>query len=782
MSTTDQFPAAGRPSAVPAGTSAAGSVTGTARTIGAADTADTALLTGRRRVAFATYVDLPGLPAFLALLRSLALADPAVCEDYVVLHDGLPDAAVDRIRALHPRVRPHPVDTGRLLAHAGGDPARAADFAPLEAFRVRGYGTLLVLDAHLIARGRLTPLLRLREGLAAPDLPGGGGEDGTPALDGRLLVVQRDHLSDAFCDRLDAEVRTGTARDAAAVLAAVLHARGQKPVHLEALGAGSPFAPAPVPAPVPANGPGAAVDAADAAFHAEFLARPGAVHHDLLVHFGLPHVARTGDLAVARRVAAARIAAGEYQEAVDLLSALPVPLDDAWPHEVLGRSLTSVSRYDEARAHLLLATADNDRAASAFACLSDISWVRGDDAEAERYALAGLSADPTHAPSRNALLRLDLDLPGTRGPEPVREGPARKQLAHVAFYMPMRGNAGDRVLPESVRLAFGPDTGPRSWHSVHAHRLFDEAALRRVNARRGVVVGGGGLFLPDTAPNGNSAWQWNVPDELLERITVPLVVYAVGFNTFDGQSYRQERFATAVRKLVAKSAFFGLRNHGSIAQVRRLLPPSLQDRVRYQPCPTTVTRHLVPGWRDPAEREDTVLVNAAYDRSGMRFGYDYGPFLAQLAEAVRRIGRYAEVRCAAHTPEDDRIALDLRRDHGLTLPVVPMYDCAGAEILDIYARTRLVIGMRGHAGMIPFGCGTPIISLVSHPKMAYFLADIDRPEWGVSVHDLHLADVLTERALAVLDDHPAAVADVLARQDELWRITRENAAEINGLL
>jgi hypothetical protein len=39
--------------------------------------------------------------------------------------------------------------------------------------------------------------------------------------------------------------------------------------------------------------------------------------------------------------------------------------------------------------------------------------------------------------------------------------------------------------------------------------------------------------------------------------------------------------------------------------------------------------------------------------------------------------------------------------------------------------------MRGHAGMIPFGCGTPIISLVSHPKMAYFLADIERPEWGV---------------------------------------------------
>ncbi|WP_037914107.1 polysaccharide pyruvyl transferase family protein [Actinacidiphila yeochonensis] len=756
MSTADQSPA-------PAGT---------------ADAA-TAALTGRRRVAFATYVDGPRLPGFLALLRSLALSNPTVCEDYLVLHDGLPDAAVERIRALRPRTVLRPVDTERLLAHAGGDPARVARFAPLEAFRIREYGTLLVLDAELTVRGRLTRLLRLRDGLAAPSVPGGGGgADGVPALDGRLLVVQQDHLTDDFCARLDAEARTGTARDGADVLAAVLHARGGKPVQLDAIGAGSPLAPAQAEAEA-ADADGGADG--DAAFHAEFLALPGAVHHDLLAHFGLPHVARTGDLATARRVAAAQIEAGEYQEAVDLLSALPVPLDDAWPHEVLGLALTSVSRYDEAQAHLLLATADPGRAASAFSRLAQLTWVRGEDAESRRYALAGLSVDPTHTPSRNALLRLDLDLPGTRGPEPVREGPARKQLAHVAFYMPMRGNAGDRVLPESVRLAFDPETGPRNWHSVHAHRLFDEAALRQVNARRGVVVGGGGLFLPDTAPNGNSAWQWNVPDDLLERITVPLAVYAVGFNTFDGQSYRQERFATAVRKLVEKSAFFGLRNHGSIAQVRRLLPPGLQDRVRYQPCPTTVTRHLVPGWRDPAEREDTVLLNAAYDRSGMRFGHDYGHFLAQLAEAVRRIGRHAEVRCAAHTPEDDRIAVDLRRDHGVSLPVIPMYDYGTAEILDVYARTRLVIGMRGHAGMIPFGCGTPIISLVSHPKMAYFLADVDRAEWGVSVHERHLADILTERAVAVLDDHPAAVADVLGRQDELWRVTRENAAELSRL-
>nr|MDT0526937.1 polysaccharide pyruvyl transferase family protein [Streptomyces sp. DSM 41633] len=131
----------------------------------------------------------------------------------------------------------------------------------------------------------------------------------------------------------------------------------------------------------------------------------------------------------------------------------------------------------------------------------------------------------------------------------------------------------------------------------------------------------------------------------------------------------------------------------------------------------------------------TILVNAAYDRAGLRFGHDYGHFLREMATAVTALGEQAEVKCVAHSLDDERIAFDLRREHGISLPVIPMYDFDNDAIRDVYARTKLVIGMRGHAGMIPFGCGTPIISLISHPKMAYFLSDIERPEWGISVHD-----------------------------------------------
>ncbi|SCG05092.1 hypothetical protein GA0115255_119833 [Streptomyces sp. Ncost-T6T-2b] len=64
---------------------------------------DRRAVTGKRRIAFAVYVaDAGQLPGLQALLRSLALTNPALCEDVVVLHLGLPDAAFDAAHRLHP--------------------------------------------------------------------------------------------------------------------------------------------------------------------------------------------------------------------------------------------------------------------------------------------------------------------------------------------------------------------------------------------------------------------------------------------------------------------------------------------------------------------------------------------------------------------------------------------------------------------------------------------------------------------------------------------------------
>ncbi|MFJ8490635.1 glycosyltransferase [Streptomyces sp. NPDC094038] len=758
---------------------------------------DASALTKKRRIAFASYVDENYLPGFLVLLRSLALSNPGVCEDFVVLYDDLRPASIAKIRALHPRIVLQRVNDTHYDSYVKGDQdnylVRKAYFI-LDIFRLRDYDTVITLDTDMVVLGGLGELLELREGLAAvPQF-----FYGQHKLNSGLLVIQKEYLSDEFCARIDKTGRSGDYeldKHDQGILNAVLDGdfvrldakynfvkrrlSGDLPVpeetkilhftgrHKPWQGGEAGYA--------QAEDRWREFEMTDAEFHAAYFASSGGLHHDLVVHFGTPHVKRTGDVEIARKVAAAHIASGDYQDAVDVMSSVRIPLDEAWPHEVLGHALMSVSRYEDAKTQLLLASAAPNRAATAFARLAQMAWVHGDNTEALRYATAGLTVDPTHRSSRLWAQR-------AAAVPSQEQGSAEDQLAHVAFYMDRQGNAGDKLLPETVRLGFGPDTTSRRWHSVHAHRYFDRAALERVNARRGLVIGGGGLFIPDTMPNGNSAWQWNVPDEHLRAIDVPIMIYAVGFNAFDGQSYRATRFNESLRLLVEKSSFFGLRNHGSIAKVRGMLPPELQDKVVFQPCPTTVMRQLVAGWTDPAYREDTVMLNAAYDRAGLRFGHDYAHFLAEMAKAVRKIGAHTEVRCVAHSLDDEKIAFDLRREHGISLPVIPMYDFSNDEIRETYAKTRLVIGMRGHAGMIPFGVGTPIISLISHPKMAYFLGDIERPEWGVSVHEKNLGEILTERAIGVLDNHSRTVADVHDRQEQLWKVTEENRATIKKIL
>ncbi|MEW2447477.1 polysaccharide pyruvyl transferase family protein [Streptomyces parvulus] len=726
---------------------------------------DRSTVTGRRRIAFAVHADREGLDGLPTLIRSLVLSNPGVCEDFVVLHPGLDDAEFDALRPSHPR----------LVTRGAADRG--------DVLRLEGYDTVVVLDPGMVVLGDLGELLRMRHGVAAVPQWTDAGPDGERREvrpDG-LFVVQRADLDDALAARL----ASGRAVPPDGALTP-LDARYDFP-------AGRLHDDLPVPEDVvvlrftgprdaPGYGPATAArrrfELGDEEFRAAFRALRGPKHPDLVAHYAPPLLAARPSLDLARTVADVYRGQGRYDEAVQVLAPVVADrLDAPRCHETLGVCLMALSRYDEAEAHLLLAAASPGIAPRAFAQLARLAWLLGREADAHAYAREGLAADPTDAGCHAWYVRTRAPEPEATAPEPDPAG----QLAHVALFAEGDENAGDKVLPEAVRMCFGDDTGPRRWYAQPVHRLVDEEALERLNARRGVVVGGGGLFLPDTSPNGNSHWQWNVPDDVLARVTAPLAVFAVGYNVFDGQLYRRRRFAESLRVLVERSAFFGLRNHGSIDRVRELLPASLRDRVRYQPCPTTVARHLLPGRCEAAERSDTVLVNCAYDRAGLRFGHDYGHFLAQTAHALGALRERADVRYAAHMPADERFVHDLRREHGIALPVERLHTMSNDEVRDLYARARLVIGMRGHAGMIPFGCGTPILSLVSHPKLAYFLSDIGRPEWGLSVHDRELGPRLAERAAAVLDDHAAAVADVHGAQEFLWKTTQSNLQELRGV-
>jgi polysaccharide pyruvyl transferase WcaK-like protein len=439
---------------------------------------------------------------------------------------------------------------------------------------------------------------------------------------------------------------------------------------------------------------------------------------------------------------------------------------------LLARLLKATGQYEAATDALQLAHRDATTASRASAYEAQIAWIQHDYAHGLESASFALRANPANRFARRVLTRLRK--PCTP-PQPQIQS---NGIAHAAFYVKQDGNFGDLVLPEAVRQAFEHTAGPTDWLPIHVHQVFDQERLELVNAQRAMIVGGGGLFLPDTAPNRSSGWQWNVSREMLERIDVPLAAFAVGYNLFPGQKFQGDLFRSNLVAFAEKAVFLGLRNHGSIDRVRAMLPTNLHDKVRFVPCPTTILQHIQPGLADSEVGSGRVLINAAFDRSSRRFHEGYEGFLEEMAKFISTIeGSGAEIRFASHLAGDEQFVHDLDQRFGRRLPVDALNRMPPNESFEIYRRASLVIGMRGHATMIPFGLGTPVLSIVSHPKMRYFLDDVGRTEWAFDVDAPGLGAALALRADDVLGNEEAYRADVaqlqLPLRDKVASATRD---------
>lgn len=357
-----------------------------------------------------------------------------------------------------------------------------------------------------------------------------------------------------------------------------------------------------------------------------------------------------------------------------------------------------------------------------------------------------------------------------------------KSLVHVGLHVP--ANAGDTLLFPVVRKLIEARIGSCSWDLQHLRKDVDMRFARYVNRHaRAVVIGGGGLFLSDTNRNPNSGWQWNCPVGVLEAIDVPIIVFAVGYNRFRGQEEFSDIFTRHLNLLAEKSAFFGIRNTGSIKALTRYLREDLKSKPVFQPCPTTLLKTIydLPSV-DPFTRGKRLAINVAADRSGLRFAGSEHSIYNAMAHSLKWAQQNGwRVTVLLHYRGDDCI-IPYLTDSGVAFDVVDLEAKPNKAILDFYAAMPLTLGMRGHSQMIPFGVGNQIISLISHDKLGWFLDDIGHPEWGVDVASDALADKIIAKISYMYDNRDEVRSQTEAAQKQLLEITGRNLSAIQQCL
>lgn len=339
------------------------------------------------------------------------------------------------------------------------------------------------------------------------------------------------------------------------------------------------------------------------------------------------------------------------------------------------------------------------------------------------------------------------------------------------------GNAGDFLLPIILRDLFMVSTNVNSWQGNHVHQEVNNTTIERVNKTNGIVVGGGGLFLADTNSNSLSGWQWSCSLEQLEKIDVPLIIFAVGYNRFRDQNEFTDIFKKHIVKTVEKASFIGLRNQGSINNVKKYLPTNLHSKLEFQPCMTTVISKIYPNLVDYSSKKNIIAVNCAFDRSTLRFGNRKDEIQISIAKVIKDLSNDYEIHYYSHMENDLQITRNFN-DIGLNYKIVNLQFKNAREIINHYSIPKLVIGMRGHAQLIPFGCETPILSIISHNKMKWFLDDIGQNKWGVDVMSVSFEQELLEKAKSILKDFNKTVLELKKAQDSLWAVTKKNMAKI----
>lgn len=338
-------------------------------------------------------------------------------------------------------------------------------------------------------------------------------------------------------------------------------------------------------------------------------------------------------------------------------------------------------------------------------------------------------------------------------------------------------NAGDIFLSHCIRKYFDF----KYYNIIHVAEAVTERTIEEINKTDVLIIGGGGLFLPDTNKNEISGWQWAISKELLAKINVPIIVYTVGYNFYKGQA-QTELFRDSVNELVRKASFIGLRNSGSVKAVRDIVDEDIRKKVVFQPCITTITSSFMEV-KEQVGR-GVVALNMGMDRLENRLGDErkQKKVFEAVAKAIKKIEEKGySIKYYSHGDADEDYIQYLEQQD-VRFEARNLADSLPLEIQRAYENVELVLGMRGHAQMIPFGLGKKIITLSTHDKMKWFLEDIDLMECYIDLNETNsLEDEIITKFDYIIENEIIEEKMTRAR-GRLIDLSEKNRSEIYSII
>jgi polysaccharide pyruvyl transferase WcaK-like protein len=298
------------------------------------------------------------------------------------------------------------------------------------------------------------------------------------------------------------------------------------------------------------------------------------------------------------------------------------------------------------------------------------------------------------------------------------------------------GNAGDSAIGTSFDYLLNKEFSNSEIIFLNCRKIFTQDDINLINSADALIISGGGLFLHDTFENQVSDWQWGISEDLLDKIKIPIIVYAVGYNKFRGQREFSIKFNKTINKLVEKSIFFSMRNTGSCEAIKKHLKKENHSKISLNFCPTMLLTEL---YKIKCVKNKSVGFVLAGDRLENRHK-NIEKFGTQIKIFVEYLKSKKYKTILINHQNDTWIKKYVIFDE-----YIDLFKKESKKIYETYSKIELVVADRGHGQMIPFACGCKLLTPISHNKLKWFLEDLNLEKLGLDESDENLAEKLIEK-------------------------------------
>jgi hypothetical protein len=319
-----------------------------------------------------------------------------------------------------------------------------------------------------------------------------------------------------------------------------------------------------------------------------------------------------------------------------------------------------------------------------------------------------------------------------------------KRVAHI-YASTAKFNSGDFMLGISTKIYFKEKflNGEEcTFYDIDCRNAlhFNDDNIEKLNQYDYILVGGGGLILPDTTPNAVSCWQWVIPERNYDKITKPMYVVSIGYNCFYGQDMsmpsrennnsdakRIPIFSKNIKHLIEKAKHFSMRHKGDISQLTNIIGNEYRDKIKFELCPSIwhVEKRWKPNLKNDQKIQKCIAIEIKDDREWRRYHkITKTKYYQELEKFVKYcINNKIQVSYMSH--DGSKNFYTYLKGKGITIPLLDNSSANEKAILENYSKVKTLFCSAGHSQMIAHGLGIKTISMVSHPKLKYFCEDIN---------------------------------------------------------